>query len=154
MWKRIIGIAHRFGFTRNEAAVILFLSFVIVGGSVISELRSAPDRQGKVDVRRMYREADTTFANRAGLPPSSAESPTELQDHSSPQTTETAALVNLNTATEKDLTLLSGIGPATAKKIIAFRKEHGPFGSIEQITQVKGIGPKKFEQLRDFITVE
>ena len=57
--------------------------------------------------------------------------------------------VSLNTATEEQLDELDGIGPATAQKILAWRKEHGGFGSVEDLKQISGIGPKRFEALRE-----
>jgi competence protein ComEA len=62
--------------------------------------------------------------------------------------------ININTADQATLETLSGIGPVTAQKIISFRKENGPFTSIEEIQKVKGIGPVTFEKIKDFITVE
>ncbi|WP_251047795.1 helix-hairpin-helix domain-containing protein [Planococcus sp. ISL-109] len=62
-------------------------------------------------------------------------------------------LVDLNTATEAELTELPGIGPAKAAAIIAHRTDNGPFRSIEQLTDVTGIGDKSFEQLKDLIRV-
>jgi competence protein ComEA len=57
--------------------------------------------------------------------------------------------VSLNTATVEQLDELDGIGPATAQKILDWRKEHGGFGSIEDLKQVSGIGPKRFEALKE-----
>ncbi len=62
--------------------------------------------------------------------------------------------VNLNTATESELDTLSGIGPATAKAIIAYRTKVGAFGSIEEVKEVKGIGDAKFDSIKDSITVD
>ena len=66
--------------------------------------------------------------------------------------TESAA-VNLNTATVDQLTQLTGIGPKTAAVIIAWRTDHGPFNSVEQLLDVKGIGPAKLARLRSQVTV-
>ena len=44
---------------------------------------------------------------------------------------------------------LDGVGPATAQKILEFRKEHGGFRSIDDLKQISGIGPKRFEALKD-----
>ncbi|HCT13397.1 MAG TPA: hypothetical protein DIW82_01000 [Corynebacterium nuruki] len=61
--------------------------------------------------------------------------------------------VNLNTADATALGGLPGVGPKTAEAIIAWRDAHGPFSSVEQLMEVKGIGPAKFEALRDGVTV-
>jgi competence protein ComEA len=60
-------------------------------------------------------------------------------------------LVSLNTATSEELESLPGIGPATAAKILDFRRQQGKFTSIEQLLEVKGIGPKKMEAIRGLI---
>lgn len=62
-----------------------------------------------------------------------------------------AGLVSLNTASEADLETLPGIGPATAQKILAYRREHGGFRSIDEITAIRGIGPKKLETMRPYL---
>jgi competence protein ComEA len=62
--------------------------------------------------------------------------------------------VNINTAGEAELDLLPGIGPALAKRIVEYRQTHGPFQTIEQITEVPGIGDAVLEQIRDLVTVE
>lgn len=64
------------------------------------------------------------------------------------------ALVNINTASIAELETLPGIGPALAQKIVDHRAEHGPFATIEAILDVSGIGPAKFEAIRDWITVQ
>ncbi len=53
--------------------------------------------------------------------------------------------ININTANAEQLSELSGIGPSKANAIIAYRKAHGPFKDISEITKVKGIGPKLLE---------
>ena len=58
-------------------------------------------------------------------------------------------LVHINTADEKGLEALPGIGPVMAKRIVAYRKENGPFSSIEELKKVRGIGEVKFSRLKD-----
>ncbi|HEX6236003.1 MAG TPA: helix-hairpin-helix domain-containing protein [Acidimicrobiales bacterium] len=65
----------------------------------------------------------------------------------------TAALVDVNTAASEQLETLPGVGPATAAAIIAHRQEHGPFTSVEQLIEVRGIGEVKLAELRDLVTV-
>ena len=61
--------------------------------------------------------------------------------------------VNLNTATADELDTLPGVGPATAAAIIAHREQHGPFASVDDLGDVRGIGPTKLEALRGLVTV-
>lgn len=63
-------------------------------------------------------------------------------------------LVDINTADEATLDLLPGIGPAYAQRIVEYRTQNGPFRTIEDIMNVSGIGEKKFEAMKDLITVE
>jgi competence protein ComEA len=59
--------------------------------------------------------------------------------------------VHLNSATLEQLDALPGIGPVTAEKILAYRQEHGAFGSVDELDAVPGIGPARLEQLRDLV---
>ena len=62
-------------------------------------------------------------------------------------------IVSLNNGTLSDFESLSGIGSAKAEAIIAYREEHGGFTSIEEIMEVKGIGEKIFEKIKDYLTL-
>jgi competence ComEA-like helix-hairpin-helix protein len=61
--------------------------------------------------------------------------------------------VNLNTATAAQLQEVPGIGPATADKILKMRKSYGPFKSVDDLRAIKGIGPKRMEKMRKYVTV-
>jgi endonuclease G, mitochondrial len=61
--------------------------------------------------------------------------------------------INVNSASRSDLMKLPRVGPATADKIIAYRRTHGPFQSIYDLQKIKGIGPKTVEKLKPYATV-
>lgn len=62
-------------------------------------------------------------------------------------------LVNINTATAKQLQTLPGIGETLALRIVAYREEHGNFSSVADLLNVTGIGQGKLEAIMDLITV-
>jgi competence protein ComEA len=63
------------------------------------------------------------------------------------------AVVNLNTATVDQLDVLPGIGPAIAQAVVDYRDQHGPFASVDQLLEVRGIGEAKLEDLREQVVV-
>lgn len=63
------------------------------------------------------------------------------------------AMVNINTASQKQLEELPGIGPKLAADIIKYREKNNGFSSVEELKQVKGIGDSKFEDLRELVTI-
>lgn len=64
-----------------------------------------------------------------------------------------AGPVSINSATADQLTQLDGVGPKTAQKIIDYREAHGGFKNIEELMEVPGIGPAKFEQIKNQVTL-
>ena len=62
--------------------------------------------------------------------------------------------VNINVASVEGIAQLDGIGEKMAQRIIDYREANGDFNAIEEITLVNGIGPKKFEEIKDSICVE
>ena len=61
--------------------------------------------------------------------------------------------ININTATSHQLQMLPNIGEILANRIIEYRTENGPFSTIEDLVLVKGIGDKRMEELRQYISV-
>ena len=61
--------------------------------------------------------------------------------------------LNINTATAKELTRLSGIGEKKAAEIVTYREENGGFSDIAELMRVSGIGEKTFAEIQDEITV-
>ena len=63
-------------------------------------------------------------------------------------------LINLNTATARELQTLPGIGPSLAKKIVEFREKRGGFKRVEELLAVPGISEKRWQVLKDLVCVE
>ena len=141
------------------------------GGRVTVHVAGAVEHPGVYRLRRGERVDDAV--RRAGGPARRADLsavnlaavvedgrqvlvPTRAPAGSAPGTTSpgaTPAKVNLNTATPEQLDTLAGVGPATAAKILAFREQHGGFGSVDELGDVPGIGEVRLEALRDLVTV-
>ena len=73
-----------------------------------------------------------------------------LAQKPNPATTEK---INLNAASAEQLESLPGIGPVTAKRIVDHRAKVGKFKRIEEIINIKGIGEKKFETIKNQLTI-
>ncbi|MBF6068268.1 helix-hairpin-helix domain-containing protein [Nocardia farcinica] len=65
----------------------------------------------------------------------------------------TAGKIDLNTATEAQLDALPGVGPVTARAILAWRTANGRFTAVDQLAEVDGIGPARLARLRELVTV-
>jgi competence protein ComEA len=150
--------------TSTPAPIQVYVSGAVVSPDVYSLPPDAIVRDAVAAAGGVGPEADLTRINLAQrlqdgahvhVPAAGEEPLVELPGSpgSSSETSEPAALVNINTATQEELETLPGIGPAYAERIIAYRETHGAFGSIEEIQNVSGIGPATFEGLRDRITV-
>lgn len=61
--------------------------------------------------------------------------------------------VNINTADRTALMTIKGVGEKRADAIIAYRKEHGPFAKVEDLTQVQGVGQNTVDDNRETLTV-
>lgn len=77
---------------------------------------------------------------------------TSLPESTTTESIEQNGLININTAGIKELKQLNGVGDVIAERIIEYAKTIG-FKSIDEIKNVKGIGDKKYEKIKDKITV-
>jgi len=147
---------HSFGFTRNEVKVILLLSTTFLVGLALRHFRSLNTSTNNTQSQFDYSVSDSIFLERS----KKATSKTPTTD--SAQTTRTRnsrksslqRTININIATKQELMHLPGIGEAYAERIIIYRDDNGPFTSVEQLEKVKGIGKKKLEQLRPYVTLK
>jgi competence protein ComEA len=63
------------------------------------------------------------------------------------------AVLDLNAATAADLEALPGVGPVLARRVVDHRTQHGPFRRLDELLQVKGVGPRLLERLRPRIVI-
>lgn len=76
------------------------------------------------------------------------------EEDSRPDSLLPGEVINVNTADLYDLQRLPGIGEKRAQDIIAYREEHGPFQTVDELTNVSGIGPVILENLREYAAAE
>ncbi len=70
-----------------------------------------------------------------------------------PQRPAARAKVDVNTATQEQLEQVPGIGPALARRILEWRRQNGPFETLEELLHVRGIGPRTLDRLRPYLEV-
>ena len=148
-------LQHRFGFTRNEVALILFLSMSLLAGTGIRWFRSAGQGGTEFPPASFYAASDSEFAARSAAAAADTVSlrPVARSRPFPHKPALPSASIDINRASPAELAGLPGIGDAYARRITAYRDGHGRFSRIDDLMHVSGIGPKKFQALRPFVTV-
>ena len=171
---RIYRLQQRLSITSIEATAILVLCGALTVGFGVRQLQGQPaepaaDLFSEVDAQWAERDslanteevdagAPVKFATRI-IPADSVVIPTSgYADVPPRRRTRSSAnnpvRMNLNTADVELLQRLPRIGPALAGRIIAYRQNRGPFTSINQVVNVRGIGEKTLEKMAPWIYVE
>lgn len=117
-----------------------------------------PDAElARVNLAALLQDGQQVYIPRVGepMPPPPAASAPQAGSGGTtgPASGGPAGPVNLNTASADELDTLPGVGPTTAAAIIAHRQEQGPFTTVDQLLDVRGIGDAKLAELRDLVTV-
>lgn len=114
---------------------------------------TTPSLPQKVDQDMRESSPQSAVKDNTKAPTDKAAGKGNMQAQSSVATEQPELLIDLNQATLTELDTLPGIGESKAKAIIAYRESKGHFQTIEEIQEVKGIGPKMFSKLKSKITV-
>jgi comEA protein len=128
----------------KERTVLVFLIAVMLAGAGVSAYRHNRVQKNLRIIQSAARTSQSALDSAQSAPRSS---------QSAVRSPQSAVRVDLNTASATELDLLPGIGPALAQRIIEYRSKHNGFKNIGELRQVPGIGPKKFEALKDRVTV-
>ena len=118
--------------------IVLLLTLLFVGGTLLWFAFSQPGEGVTVVTERQDPEPQVLTET-----PDTPEAPGLLEGE----------VLNLNTASQTELTRLPGIGETKAAAIVAWRQEHGSFQTVEDLMSVDGIGEKTLENLRPYVTV-
>ncbi|MHC1736998.1 MAG: ComEA family DNA-binding protein [Ignavibacteriaceae bacterium] len=155
-------LACRIGFTETEIKVLLFIILTFCGGYAYTLYEDTVlNKSEKFD----YSIPDSIFLSKNLNNVTNSEKNLayneEVLDFSKTDfnftkkvTIKTGEKVNINTAGKNELMKLPGIGEKTADKIIDFRKQNGKFSRAEELMDVKGIGIKKFEKIKELIIIK
>jgi len=122
-------------FNRRERVALLFLTGALLVGTIVSA----------VDSRRPELMEDFRVIPAAVPAPLRPESPATALQTEAPGGGE---LVDVNSAAAAELQSLPHIGPATAARILEYRREHGAFHTLDDLRKVTGIGPRTVDRLR------
>ncbi len=166
-------------FTRQEQKAIFFLVIVLLAGLIISFVKVNPDfkkdifdesklktsafyigseklnKEFTIDLTKddtLSEEETKEIISSITISEDSLKSKKEKSTKKEEKLK--GKIINLNTATKEELMMLPGVGEAMAERIMIYRDDHNGFRKAEDIMKVKGIGKKKFEKLKPYISVE
>lgn len=149
------GIADRLALTNAERRAIIFLTGTFMLGLLIRLLQGTFASPPIFD----YSASDSAFAA-LSVGPAPADTPADRandplsEDLTNGPRKKVDPRVNINSATKDALMTLPGIGSAMADRIILERTDGGPFRAAADLKRVRGLGPKRIEQLRPLVTVD
>jgi competence ComEA-like helix-hairpin-helix protein len=158
------------GLTKKELMIIGFLAVSFIAGLIIKYSGwknpedhdySEPDRKFETQIKSAFDDPDNSkFSNEQQQKIRElklfADSLSVLKESTTqtPSILKPGTKININTAYAGDLQLLPGIGEVMAERIVEYRERSGGFKNTDELKKVKGIGVKKFEKIREYITIE
>ncbi len=163
-------LLNKTGLTKRELIIIGFLFIAFTGGVILKYSGwKTPDKYDYSETDKAFdQQIKTSFTEleQNRLTQQQQQNADEMKKFSDSLITQKessakdkkqlkpGSKININTAYAGDLELLPGVGEVMAERIIEYREQKRGFRRIEDIKQVKGIGDKKFEQIKEYIVVE
>jgi competence ComEA-like helix-hairpin-helix protein len=161
---------RKLGFTKQDLVIIAFLLVTFIVGLVIRQFGwkntkeydyTLSDQRFELQLKEAFKELPKSNLNaeqkkKLAFINSLSDSLSAEKDirNNEELKQKFGKKININLAYTADLQRLPGIGEVMADRIIEFREQYGNYKRIEDIMLVKGIGIKKFEKVRELITVE
>jgi len=143
-------------YRRRELWLLLLLAATVGVGLAVREFRAGfpelAERLEAVDAEEPPPIVPERSSVPAAMPPASGLAPGRSSKLSTSEAQSDGRL-DLNRATSAELQKLPGIGPTLAQRIVDARQRQGGFASPEDLRRVPGIGEKKFDAIRDLVTV-
>ncbi|MFH1277443.1 MAG: helix-hairpin-helix domain-containing protein [Candidatus Eisenbacteria bacterium] len=118
--------------TSQERWLVILVAFLVLFGSAARRYRLAPAERS--------RPAPASIEPEAESPGEKKEEPEEDR-------------IDLNRCDARELEELPGLGPVLARRVIDWREAHGPYGTVEDLVKVRGIGPKTLRRVRSRLVV-
>lgn len=140
-------------FRPTEIRTIVLLSSIILLGSVFTMLK----KQGRIsslDLGIFTDKDNYKYEYEPPIMPDKTDIDTMGDFSPVVGISSEAVAININKASFFDLQTLPGIGPATARGIIAYRDSVGGFETVDDLLNVNGIGPSKMRKFRDMVKIE
>lgn len=144
------------GATKGEVIVVLLLLIGAVLGNVLQRIDSGSGSNKTMSPAQIREILEASTDGRQPLEnaiqePATHTGPTTARPRAVSTPERHSTVVNLNTASKTRLMSIPGVGEATADRILQYRS-HSPFTRPEDLQNIKGIGEKRFERMRPFIT--
>jgi competence protein ComEA len=144
-------LQQRLAITRYEGVAVLTLAGLCLLGLAAkhylpSGARPDPDAYAKVKARFEAQTAALPGANRPAAHPAGGSTTSTAVEGKAPR-------IDLNAATAVDLEQLPGLGPTLSRRVVEYRRTHGPFTAVDDIMRIRGIGEKTLARLKDQLNV-
>jgi comEA protein len=136
-----------------ERSALIFLSSILAAGLLFFSLSKYHFYQEYIDVDNIYKNNISSIVEPYTGKDEKSPSP-EKETFVNNQVENKLHLVDINHANLEELVELPGIGRELAMRIIEYRTTHGPFKQINELIDVKGIGEKKLEMLKEYIMIK